>query len=75
MHLKNLTPERIRELNEQGKQLENVTVKILSHEEKQEAKTIIEKILPPKEKGYVTMGYVQNVLFALECSKTDYKQI
>lgn len=64
-------PQWIRELNEVGKQLQDVTVKIPSLAEQQETKDIIEQILPP-EKGYVFMGFVRNVLIGLEYAETHY---
>lgn len=72
MDLENFKPEWIRELNEVGKQLQNVTVKIPSMDEQQKAKEIIKRILPPEE-GQVTMGYVRNVSFALEYAETHFR--
>lgn len=66
---KDFKPEWIRELNEVGKQLENVTVKLPSRDDLERAKVIIENILPPQH-GEVTMGYVRNVLLGLEYAET-----
>ncbi len=65
-------PEWIRELNEVGKQLENVTVKIPSLDDQQKARDIIEQILPPEE-GRVTMEYVRRVLIALQYAETHFR--
>ena len=72
MLLENFKPEWIRALNEVSKQLQNVTVRIPSFTEQQKAKDIIEQILPPEE-GQVTMGYVRNVLIALEYARWHAK--
>ncbi len=63
--LKNCKPEEIRKLHKIGAKLEKVTVTIPSSEEQEEARKIIEGILPPEE-GIVYMPYVWTVLFALE---------
>lgn len=65
-------PEWIKELNEVSKQLQDVTVRIPSAAEQQEAKGIIEQILPPEE-SYVIMGYVRNVLIGLEYAETHFR--
>ena len=48
MITKDFKPEWIRELKDVSKQLQDVTVKIPSLAEQQEAKYIIEQILPPE---------------------------
>lgn len=67
-------PELIRKLNEVGKQLQDVCVKIPPIDEQKRAKAVIEQILPPEE-GYVTMGYVRNVLTGLEYAETHFRKI
>lgn len=69
---KDFHPEWIRKLSKVGKQLQDVTVKIPSLAEQQEAKDIIEQILPP-EKGHVTMEYVRSVLIGLEYAETHFR--
>lgn len=66
-------PELIRKLNEVGKQLQDVSVKIPPIDEQERAKAVIEQILPPEE-GYVTMGYVRNVLTGLEYAETHFRK-
>lgn len=63
--LKNLKPEEIRKLHRIGAKLENFKPTIPSSAEQEDARKIIEKILPPEE-GIVHMPYVWTVLFALE---------
>ena len=72
MITKDFKPEWIRELKDVSKQLQDVTVKIPSLAEQQEAKDIIEQILPPEE-GYVNMGYVRDVLIGLRYAETHYR--
>ena len=72
MITKDFAPEWIRKLYEVGKQLQGVSVEIPSDAEQQEAKNIIEQILPPKE-GHVIMGYVRNVLIGLRYAETHFR--
>ncbi|MCM1127052.1 MAG: hypothetical protein NC429_11340 [Lachnospiraceae bacterium] len=73
MLTKDFKEKEIRELHKIGKQLENVDVKIPSIEEQEEAKKIIEQILPPKDKGYVTMNYVRDVLIGLGYAEKHFR--
>lgn len=68
---KNFKPEWIRELNDIGTQLQDVTVRIPSDVEQQEAKAIIEEILPP-DQGSVNMPYVRNVLIAYKYAEEHF---
>lgn len=66
MNLMDCKPEWIRVLNEIGKQLQNIEVRIPSTQEQEEAKEIIEQILPPSDAGRVNLPYVRSVLIAFE---------
>lgn len=70
---KTLTKEAIEELNELGKKLYNVCVRLPSEKELADAKKQIEAILPPNDPDkYVQPYYARNVLIAFEYAKTHY---
>lgn len=68
--MKDLKPAWVQELNEIGKRLENVDIRIPSFDEQLEAKETLEQILPGI--GQVTLPYVRSVLIALEYAKTHF---
>lgn len=69
----NLKPEWIRMLNEIGKQLAGVTVRLPTDTEFVAAKAAIEQILTPPQKGYVRSYYVKSVFIALEYAQTHFR--
>ena len=75
MSLQDFNPEWIEELNRVGNQLRDVTVRIPTEEELQQAKQEIENILPPPNGNPIMMSYVRNVLFALEYAQTHFSDI
>lgn len=66
MNLKDCKPEWIEVLNKIGKQLQDIEVRIPSTQEQEEAKKIIEQILPPPGTGRVHQQYARNVLMGFE---------
>lgn len=62
----NITPDCIRKLHRIAQQLEKISVDLPSKKDAQNAKTEIERILTPPQKGYVTLPYATGVLIALK---------
>lgn len=73
MTLEKCNPEQIWTLNEIGKQLQDVDVRIPSTQEQEEAKKIIEQILPPADAGRVNLPYVRSVLIAFQYAMEHVK--
>lgn len=67
----NFKPEWIRKLNEIGKKLENVNVRIPAQTVQQQDKQTIEQILPPANGNPIKMDYVWHVLFAIQYLKAN----
>ena len=71
---RNLTPDCIRKLHRIAQLLENIPVEIPSKKDMMEAKTEIEGILTPPERGYVTLPYATGVLIALKYAQEHVHQ-